>query len=376
MTVHGAKGLEAPVVFLVDRGAAPHSARKEGRFLDVDDGLILWNAPGGPKSQVTEKSRAEVARKAEEEYRRLLYVGMTRAADRLVVAGYAGIRGGGDDTWHAIVSRTLGPHAKPVSYPGFEALRYTASDAVAVAPQPPRPPAPDSAIDLPEWFRANVPAEPPLPRPLAPSGASGMAIEPEKDSAQPSGVPSLLEAGKADDMAPALAMRRGTAIHSLLQFLPNIPAEQRLERAEAYCRRLESRWVRDDVEKLVAQALEVLDEPGLDPLFGPSSAAEAPVMGTLQLGGEARAVSGVIDRIAVDGGRVLIADFKTNTFVPETIEAIPDVYARQMALYGALVAPLYPGKTVEAWLIYTAGPRTFSLPQGMLDQALEAFNRS
>ncbi|WP_421855758.1 double-strand break repair helicase AddA [Oricola sp.] len=376
MTVHGAKGLEAPVVFLVDRGAKPHSARKERRFLDVGDGLVLWNAAGAPNSVAIQAARDVVARKAGEEYRRLLYVGMTRAADRLVIAGYAGLRGGGDDTWHAVVSRALEPHATTVDYPGFEALRYTATAPVAVVAEPPRPDAPKHAAVMPDWFTGNVPAEPPLPRPLAPSGATGIAIEPESDTALSAGVPSLLETGDADEMAPALAMRRGTATHRMLQFLPGVPADRRHERAAEYCRQLESRWSPEDVGKLVQQALDVLDDPELGVLFGPNSAAEAPVMGTLQLAGEQRAVSGVIDRIFASDDRVLIADFKTNAFVPNTADEIPDVYLRQMALYQALVAPLYPGRPVEAWLIYTAGPRTFRLSQGFLDRALASFNRS
>jgi ATP-dependent helicase/nuclease subunit A len=378
MTVHGAKGLEAPVVFLVDRGAAPHSANKERRFLSVDDGggrkLVLWNAPGGPKSTVTEAARAVVAEKAEEEYRRLLYVGMTRAADRLIVAGYAGKHGGKDNTWHAIVSRALDPHTVSVSYPGFEAQRFRISDAPSLVSKKPKNIEEVTTISLPEWFTGTVPPEPPLPRPLAPSGASGMAVEPESESAPSVGAPSLLEVGAGDDMAPGLAVRRGTAVHRLLQMLPAVPPTIRAERAAAWCRQFESRWTQDDVANLVGQALSVLDDPALQPLFGSGSVAEAPVMGTLELGGESRAVSGVIDRIAANGDRVLIADYKTNAFVPRSVADIPDVYLRQMALYRALVEPLYPGRTVEAWLIYTGGPKIFALPAGTLENAIRSFN--
>ncbi len=97
-------------------------------------------------------------------------------------------------------------------------------------------------------------------------------------------------------------------------------------------------------------------------------------MGTLTLGGEERAVSGVIDRIAVEEERVLIVDYKTNAFPPKSPADVPDVYLRQMALYRALVAPLYPDRPVEAWLLYTAGPRMIALPPALLDAAHEFFH--
>ncbi len=225
MTVHGAKGLEAPVVFLIDRGSPPHSAQHANRFLDIpagdDDSVPLWNATSDVKSSVTEAAKAGIARKAEEEYRRLLYVGMTRAADRLIVAGYAGPRGGGENTWHGVVESALLEASEPVTYPDFGAIRFQVTQAPAVTAEPQKRPVKKGIVALPEWFREPVRPEPPLPRPLAPSGASGIAIEREKDTAGAKGAPSILEPG-AGDMAPSLAVRRGIALHRLLQMLPSV----------------------------------------------------------------------------------------------------------------------------------------------------------
>lgn len=372
MTVHGAKGLEAPVVFLIDRGAAPHSAAKADRFLEVSgaggETLYLWNATSELKSSVTESAKAEVARKAGEEYRRLLYVGMTRAADRLIVAGYAGTRGGGDDTWRAVVESALREQAIPVSCGEFEALRYQATDSASLPPQAVEGARTAQVETPPEWFSDRVPPESPLPRPLAPSGASGIAIEREDGTASATGAPSLLAA--AGDQPPSFAVKRGIVMHRLLQMLPSVPAGDRVASASQYCGRFDRLWTDEDIAEIVSQAMAILDDPQFSDLFGEQAAAEVPVMGTVTLAGNKRAVSGVIDRIAVAGDRVLLVDYKTDALPPADAAAVPGVYLRQMALYRALVSPLYPDKTVEAWLLYTAGPRMVSLPPSLLDAAL------
>ena len=127
------------------------------------------------------------------------------------------------------------------------------------------------------------------------------------------------------------------------------------------------------IEAILGQAFAILDDPAHAALFGENTAAEVPVMGTLTLGGEERAVSGVIDRIAVEADRVLLVDYKTNAFPPADASRVPDVYLRQMALYRALVAPLYPGREIEVFLLYTAGPRMIALPPPLLDAAHESF---
>ncbi|MAS06952.1 MAG: double-strand break repair helicase AddA [Ahrensia sp.] len=374
MTVHGAKGLEAPVVFLIDRGSPPHNARNTGGFLEIPgegDPVFLWNGASGLKSTATETAKQEVARKAAEEYRRLLYVGMTRAADRLIVAGYAGSRGGGDDTWRAVVEQALSEKSETVSYPDFEALRFQVTEAPALTGEEQKEAGNPKVGTLPEWLRQPVPAEPPLPRPLAPSGASGIAVEREDGSAGAQGTPSLLAA--SEDEPPSLAVKRGIAMHRLLQMLPSVDPAERRTRAGDYCRRFEHRWDDGHIAEIVGQALSILEDPRFAALFGDAAGAEVPVMGTLEVAGQKRAISGVIDRIAVADGRVLLVDYKTNARVPADAGEVPDVYLRQMALYRALVQPLYPHMPVEAYLLYTAGPRMIALPDSLLAKAYDSF---
>jgi ATP-dependent helicase/nuclease subunit A len=378
MTVHGAKGLEAPVVFLIDRGSPPHNSREtpavSSRYPARGDPVFLWNGASGLKSTATETAKQEVARKAaggipppalcRHDPRR-------RPADRRRLCRIARRR-----RRHLACrgrARAGARNRQTVAYPDFEALRFQITQASSFVTGEEKPEN-ARAVSLPSWFRSPVPAEPPLPRPLAPSGASGVAIEREQDTAEASGAPSLLAPG--DDEPPSLAVKRGIALHRLLQMLPSVQPDERRRKAAEYCHRFEHRWDAADIAAILGQAFAILEDPAHAALFGEATAAEVPVMGTLTFGAEERAVSGVIDRIAVEADRVLLVDYKTNAHPPRDAAQVPGVYLRQMALYRALVAPLYPGKSVEAFLLYTAGPRMIGLPDELLDAAYASLTPS
>lgn len=110
--------------------------------------------------------------------------------------------------------------------------------------------------------------------------------------------------------------------------------------------------------------------------FAEGSRGEVAIMGTINLGGKDHAVSGQIDRISVDESRVLIVDYKTNRPSPKTVEAVPLAYRAQLALYKELLTPLYPGRIVEAALLFTEGPYLLSLPESVLNEALQALSDS
>ena len=93
-------------------------------------------------------------------------------------------------------------------------------------------------------------------------------------------------------------------------------------------------------------------------------------MGMLEVAGEMRAVSGVIDRITVEADRVLVVDYKTNRPPPATLAEVPREYLAQMAIYRALLKPLYPEKEIEAALLFTAAPHIVALPGNVMDDAL------
>ena len=165
-------------------------------------------------------------------------------------------------------------------------------------------------------------------------------------------------------------MLRGALVHRLLQSLPDIPAERRRKAADDYLGRAGKELAAEERAKIAEQVMLVLEHARFYELFAPGSRAEVPIVGRLILGGKTIRVSGQVDRLAVTQTSVLIADFKTNRPAPRRIEEVPPAYLRQLALYRAVLAKLYPDKAVRAALIWTEVPDLMELSGEALDAAL------
>ena len=380
MTVHASKGLEAPVVFLVDSGGdAVHASQMPAlreRPLESLYGeappAVLW-VPGKPyENGVTGAIRAQQRKAAEEEYRRLLYVGMTRAADRLVVCGYQTPQEPKYRYWQAMVWEALegeGTAAVSRSYAaagdtwsGLHFSRHAESAAGAVEePGPDAAPAPP----LPDALRRPLPVPVRPPRPLSPSGASAVidGEEPERSAGSP------IRTAQAGAFP---ALERGRVVHRFLQVLPGMPGAERAEAAARYLDRACPGWPPAETAKIAGSVFAILDDPAFAPVFAAGSRAEVSIMGTLDLRGKPHVVSGRIDRLAVTEDRVLIVDYKTNRPPFLTAEDAPAAYRAQLAIYRAILAPLYPGRRLEAALVFTEAPVLVPVGPAMLDAALAA----
>ncbi|NTS32747.1 double-strand break repair helicase AddA [Phyllobacterium sp. BT25] len=375
MTVHASKGLEAAVVFLVDPGSAASAGGRNPNLVSFDmreeDG---WQGKGflfvPSKFHATAFTGTlldTLKLRAEEEYRRLLYVGMTRAEDRLIVCGYRGIRQA-PETWHNLVDAGLGDASLPFDHPveGVNARRYriTQPDDRDIAVPEDRPAA--TEVAFPAAFRKPMPRELGLPRPLAPSGVS-VVIEPDDEVPLVTGSPVLA----GDRGTSSFAIRRGIVIHALLQTLPDLPVEQRMAAADRYLARAAFDWEPQELDVARRSVFAILDDAKFAAVFAEGSLAEVAVMGTLHLRGKDHAVSGVVDRLAVVGDRVVIIDYKTNRPAPQMLAKVPETYVAQLALYRELLAPLYPGKTIETALLFTEGPHLVDIPEAAMNEALE-----
>ncbi|HTV67482.1 MAG TPA: double-strand break repair helicase AddA [Rhizobiaceae bacterium] len=376
MTTHAAKGLEAPIVFLVDSGSAPFSTQHLPRLMPMQSRKGVWDGDGyvwrsgvDVKNTHSEAAEGAVRDKAEEEYRRLLYVGLTRAEDRLIVCGYHNQRPPAPGNWHSLVDIALrgSPHVTEHVDPIFDGsvLRYRVSEASDIVPAnqnagDARP----ATLAAPVWLATPLPPELIFPRPLSPSGAS--ALIDDAVIATVSKTSPVLDPVET----PSFAIERGLAIHKLLQVLPSLPVEIRRVGAERYIARVGSTW--DEAERVRAaeSVWALLEDPQFAPIFAETSRAEVSVMGHLPILGAERAVSGTIDRLAITADEVLIVDYKTNRPPPKELSEVPEAYVLQLALYRALLQPLYPDRRVSAGLLFTESPSLMAVPSEAMEAAL------
>ncbi|MFN2474689.1 MAG: double-strand break repair helicase AddA [Sphingomicrobium sp.] len=340
MTVHGAKGLEAPVVILADATADP--ARMGGsRGFDLPIGgekvpLVR------PRKVEMVSPFAEVAalnqQRELQEHWRLLYVALTRAAERLIVAGIMP-RKLSDDSWTKRVERALtGLGAVP---DGQGRLTWTGSVASGViARKGGRTPLPSTP--LPDWLRRAPPAEPRPPRPLAPS----VLGEDRESSAPPS-------------PAQAAAARRGTLLHALFERLPGVGSSERRQVALEWLERAGEVSDPQARAEIAEAALAVIEDSRFAELFAASALAEAPIAATLPDG---RVIAGTVDRLCIGEDVVRVIDFKTGRHAPAGIAEVPPSHVTQMDAYRQALGVIFPGRRIEAALLYTAAPRLIALP--------------
>ena len=374
MTVHAAKGLEAPVVFLVDPGSAAVSNSHipdllPFRLKSHQITGYLWRKGKDLANTAMRGFENEVKRKAEDEYRRLLYVGMTRAEDRLIVCGYHGAKPNAE-TWHGMVQAAFQGEAgaeernEPEACTPVLRFRTTPLTDSARVEQGQDAEVLEVPLPLPQELLQPVPPAPAFPKPLSPSGAS-LLIEGTREIV-PSAASPVLDAIRK----PGFALERGTVVHRLLQVLPELPAADREAAALRYLTRAGSAWPEGEAEKAANAVLTILTDERFAPIFGIGSRPEVTVMGRIRVGGTLRAISGKVDRLAVTDDRVLIIDYKTNRPAPSRVAEVPRAYVAQLALYAQLIKPLYPEKTVTAALLFTETPVLIELGDGELIAAL------
>jgi ATP-dependent helicase/nuclease subunit A len=359
MTVHGAKGLEAPIVILADTITPPAGPRPP-RLLALAEGPLIWVGRKADDVAPVATARALYQRDTEDEYRRLLYVAMTRAADRLIVCGAEGVRGRPPGCWYDLVREPLAELLVEEQDDGETVWRYRKGTEPSAAPSPSETKQ-DTKSErpvLPRWLRELAPAQPPLPVPLSPSSA----FDEEIARNSPHGS-SALDRQKA--------LERGRLVHRLMQSLPDIPADRRNTAAEHYLGNATTHFDATERVTLVQQTLAILSDPAFAEIFAAGSRAEVPIVGRIVTpDGTPLHVSGQIDRLAVTGGEVLIADYKTDRFPPDGLDEV-EPYVAQLALYRAVLTRLYSGKTIRAALLFMEGPKLMEIPPAAMDAAFD-----
>jgi ATP-dependent helicase/nuclease subunit A len=369
MTVHGAKGLEAPIVILADTTTPPEGPiQHQPRLLGLPADKA---APGTPERLVWTPSkkddippiataRALVRREAEDEYRRLLYVAMTRAADRLVICGSDGKNRRPDGCWYNLVAAALEPHcsSEPADVGQGTVKRYRKSADATEQLELPADAAATTPADLPPWLMRNVATRALAPVPLTPSQSFDETTAPRRGAI----------------LRQALA--KGAVVHRLLQSLPELAPEHHAEATRRYLTHKDRGFSDEECSALAQNVMLIMNDPRFAVLFSGASKAEVPIVGHVAVGGTLRAVAGVVDRLVVTSDAILIADYKTNRDPPRTLAEVPLPYVGQLALYRAVLGQLYPGRPLQALLVWTEGPDLMEVSAEAMDAALVQLGRS
>jgi ATP-dependent helicase/nuclease subunit A len=357
MTVHGAKGLEAPIVILADTMTPPAGPRHP-RLLTFASKATIWAGRKADDAPPVAVARQDALAEAEHEYRRLLYVAMTRAADRLIVCGAEGERKRPDGCWYDLIRGPLESDLVEERDGEERVLRY----CKIVAP-PISPAASDSDAKVrerqesPSWLRQAAPPQRTRTAPLSPSAAFDEQI----------GHMAHASASAADRRK---ALLRGRIVHRLMQSLPDIPQERRKDALDRYLAGAAGDFLPAEQAGIARQVFAVLDDPRFAELFTPGSRPEVSIVGRLaRANAEPVEIAGQVDRLIVTGDSVLIADYKTDRILPYAIGEV-EPYVTQLALYRAVLARLYPDRAVRAALIFTAGPALVEIPGAAMDEAL------
>jgi ATP-dependent helicase/nuclease subunit A len=354
MTVHGSKGLQAPIVILADATGNPDESRDRG--VDLPDPAHPERRIPLPPLRREEKTgriadEAQAVKIAEmQEHWRLLYVAMTRAEEALFVGGALGPKDKGQpapNSWYARLEALFPPEAGVTdaiwdSRRDWGDLPEPMAPAVGLAPA--QLPLPEP---VPPLLRRPPPAEQLPPRPLAPSS---LGEEAAPDPPLPPG-------------AALDAARRGTLMHRLLERLPEIAPDLREAAARRWLGRNAADFAEPEREMMLAATLGIVEHPQWAGLFGPGSLAEVPFSAVV--GGQV--VAGAVDRLLIAPDRVRIVDFKTARRPPTSLAEVAPATLRQMAAYAAALRVIYPGRDVEAAILYTATPQLIALPASVLE---------
>ena len=364
MTVHGAKGLEAPIVILADAASTEIGRDRRAIYMRGETGLFFHASSKETHSaETTEfKDLADMAQKAE--YWRKLYVAMTRAEDELYVTGALTKRGKLDGSWYEAIATALTPLSEIV----------TAADGAVTTIYPRERPgvgaATSGGIDQdaatgPLVF-ANLPAHR-LRRIIRPSSAAD-------EISDVSHVLATTVDRLRDPRDPEAARQEGIALHALLQHLERVdPQDWDTVTKRALAQLLPGSTSHAE---LAERAGTILTLPALSHLFGPGSRGEIPILAHGTRGGKPITIAGRIDRLVVNDDHVLIVDYKSDAVVPENASGVPQAYTTQLALYALVAGQLFPDRLIKAAILWTNSESLnplMILPEGKLREAVTDF---
>ena len=342
MTVHGAKGLEAPIVMLPD--TAKRDIRVNQELLPVGD-QVIWKSAAATSPPAVVDLRSAVIDKQAEERLRLLYVAMTRAEKWLIV-GAAGDVGDGDASWYNIVADGMTARGAYDDVLADIPIKRVSEGDWNAPPRIKRKPQPSQQIDKPVFGDVPIPVRPKTISPSELEGAKVIAGDPGGDDQD-------------------AAMARGTLIHQLLEHLPLSHPQDR--------HRLGMQLIDRGDATLVDDVIALLEKPDLGWLWDSAALTEVDI--TADIAGLGR-IHGAIDRLVVTDDKVTAVDFKSNRLVPDTPDQTPLGVKRQLGVYRDALRQIYPDRTVVVAILWTNDGTLMHLPDEVLHEAMNSLSEA
>jgi ATP-dependent helicase/nuclease subunit A len=340
MTVHGAKGLEADIVVLPDTTTLPQAPSQQGHLLYGTNSVLFPVADAQHPLAVGHAKRA-AHEETMREHRRLFYVALTRARDRLYICGAENKQGIKDGSWYRLAEAAAKSMGVEVDRYGGKILVIGDLDELEGGAR-----VTERSTTIPDWV------------------GSAPAAETRRATIRP------FEPVPAQDSGPGILHRRGLHIHEMLSRLPAVARDERFALAQRYLRR--EAVPEHEIQALVAETIAVIDDPVFAPAFAVGSRSEVPISADLPELGPGRRIEGRLDRLAVADRNVLIVDFKTDRAAPATEDEVASRYLAQMALYRAAISKLFPAYNIDCALLWTEEPRLMRLSKERLDMELSS----
>lgn len=359
MTVHGAKGLESPVVILPETQKA--SGSRHEAIIKLGD-LPLWRGRTADQAAPANAAVQAEKQRRDEEQSRLLYVAMTRAESWLIVAA-AGKTGDGPESWYNLVADGAALSGLAQSRIDIKDLgagiRLSAGKWPEAATEPAVRPA--AAVTIDDALRQVPPPMRAGPGPVQASALGGAKVT---------------NAQRESGADRAAAMLHGTRLHLLLEHLSASPEREWPELARNALAGAEGGFPADtEIADLLDELRGVFAASELKNILtpGPQDQVLREVPLTARIAGIGR-LHGNIDLLIIRPGEVLAVDYKTNQDVPDTPEATPLGILRQMAAYRAALQQIYPGHVIRTQILWTSARKLAELPGKLLDDVLAALD--
>ncbi|MBC6443989.1 MAG: UvrD-helicase domain-containing protein [Alphaproteobacteria bacterium GM202ARS2] len=356
LTIHGAKGLEAPIVIL-----ASSQWRDRSRSADEPvrrNGKLLWF---GVQDNMDDDSREADDKSKQEGYQednRLLYVALTRAQERLYIAGYD--RGATDEKKDDEWQTSVPPRRYRVMRAAFEALRDEWEKGAI-----PKGLRLEEGSDSDSWVwrlryetkpqskkadaKADKPASAPLPSwAVVPQRKGATATTPTTDiDTDTQGVPARPVTSVTSPLQDDLARQRGNAVHRVLELLPlDVGGKTPDERAQLIRKALGA--YDGDSDEVVRHIQALFADPAINALLSCDCQREVSLMD-----GDDTLRIHRIDRLIVDEDKIRIIDYKSDERVPSTVRDVSASYQEQLRRYQSKIRVLYPDRACEGYLLWT-----------------------